>query len=242
MLDARAERSLADVTERLQTLCGERLLCVALYGSGAGPDYVAGVSDLNLVVVLTRVDRATLTELRAHSKAWHKLRVATPLVIEEAFLQAAADVFPMELHDIKDGHRLLAGRDLFAALEIHDRHLRYQCEHEARGKLLRLRELYLEIGDHRGRLQELMLDSLTTFLTVMRAATRMRGTAAGLSYRDTLDRFSQDFSASLPTIARLLQVKLGAEQWPGNTEDLFHAYLGEVERVVQIVDQLVVSS
>jgi hypothetical protein len=87
--------------------------------SGVGPDYVAGVSDLNLVVVLTHIERATLVGLRAHCKAWHKLRVATPLVIEEAFLRAAADVFPMELHDIKDGHRLLAGRDVFAALEIH---------------------------------------------------------------------------------------------------------------------------
>ena len=238
MLDARAERTLADVTERLRTLCGEHLLCLALYGSGVGPDYVAGVSDLNLVIVLTRVDRATLLELRTQTKAWHKLRVATPLVIEEAFLRAAADVFPMELHDIKDGHRLLAGRDVFAALDIRDHNLRHQLEHEARGKLLRLRELYLEIGDNRGRLQELMLDSLTTFMTILRAALRMRGATSVLSCGDTLDRFSQDFSASLPTIARLLQVKLGAEQWPGNTEDFFHAYLGEVERVVQIVDQM----
>jgi hypothetical protein len=238
MLDARSERTLADVTERLRALCGERLLCLALYGSGIGSDYVAGVSDLNLVIVLTQIDRTTLTELRAQIKAWHKLRVATPLVIDESFLRAAADVFPIELHDIKDGHRLLAGQDVFAALEIHDHNLRHQLEHEARGKLLRLRELYLEVGDNRGRLQELMLDSLTTFLTVMRTVVRMRGTTSVLSAADTFDRFCQDFTVSLPTISRLLQVKLGREPWPGNTEDVFHAYVGEVERVVQIVDQV----
>lgn len=242
MLDARAERTLSEVTEQLRVLCGERLLCVALYGSGVGPDYVAASSDLNLVVVLTHVDRATMVALRAQTAGWHKRRVATPLVVEQAFLLAGADVFPMELHDIKDRHRLLLGTDVFAPLEIRDHNLRYQCEHEARGKLLRLRELYLEIGDNRGRLQLLMLDSLKTFLIVMRAVVRMRGSAPGLSYRETLERFSQEFTVSLPIMSRLLQVKLGKERFSSDVEDTFHAYVDEVERLVRVVDQMAVGA
>lgn len=240
MLDARAERTLAEVTEQLRVLCGERLLCVALYGSGVGPDYVSGSSDLNLVVVLTHVDRDTMVALRVQATRWHKRSVATPLVVEEAFLRTAADVFPMELHDIKDRHRLLLGNDVFATLEIRDHNLRYQCEHEARGKLLRLRGLYFEIGDNRARLQELILDSLKTFLIVMRTLGRMRGSAIGMSDRETLDRFCQDFSLSLPIMSRLLQVKLGKERWSGNAEDIFHGYLAEVERLVGVVDQMAV--
>src|SRR4026208_167279 len=123
MLDVQLERTLTEVTEQLRTLCGDRLLCVALYGSGVGPDHVAGSSDLNLVVVLTRVDRAAMMALRVHTSEWHKRGVATPLLIDPAFLQAAADVFPMELHSIKDSHRLLHGNDVFSALAISDRHL-----------------------------------------------------------------------------------------------------------------------
>ena len=105
-----------------------------LYGSGASHDLVPGSSDLNLVVVLSQIDRATMIALRTHTAGWHKRHVATPLVIDRAFLRPATDVFPMELHDIKDDHRLLLGEDVSTALEIRDHNLRYQCEHEARGK------------------------------------------------------------------------------------------------------------
>src|SRR5580765_6215727 len=98
MLDARAERTLTEIVEQLRTLCGERLLCVALYGSGVGADHVPGASDLNLVVVLDAVERTAMAQLRAQTTSWRKRGLATPLVIDQAFLDAAADVFPMELH------------------------------------------------------------------------------------------------------------------------------------------------
>src|SRR5262245_17354142 len=107
MLDARAERTLAEVTEQLRALCGTRLVSVALYGSAAGGDYVVGRSDLNLAVVVQSVDRDTLIALRAHTPEWHKRGVATPLVLDRAFLHTAVDVFPLELYDIRDRHRLL---------------------------------------------------------------------------------------------------------------------------------------
>jgi hypothetical protein len=158
--------------------------------------------------------------------------------LEREFLRAASDVFPIELHDIKDCHRLLVGEDVFAALDIRDDNLRYQCEHEARGKLLRLRELYVEIGDDRGRLQDLLLDSLKTFLIVMRAAVRMRGGAPRMSYQDTLDSCCREFSLSLPIMASLLRIKLAQATWSGNAEDVFHAYVAEVERLVEAVDTM----
>lgn len=241
MLDARAERTLAEVTDQLRTICGERLQCVALYGSGVADEYIESRSDLNLVVVVSRIDRATLSALRARFPDWRKRQVAAPLLVEHGFLRAASDVFPIELHDIKDCHRLLAGEDVFAALEIRDDNLRYQCEHEARGKLLRLRELYVEIGDDRGRLQELLLDSLKTFLIVMRAAVRMRGGAPRMSYQDTLASFCREFSLSLPIMASLLRIKLAQAAWSGNAEDVFYAYVGEVERLVEAIDQMKVA-
>lgn len=238
MLDARAERTLADVTDQLRALCGERLVSVALYGSGVGDDYVAGRSDLNLAVVLQAIDRESMIALRAHAARWHKRSVATPLLLDRAFLATAADVFPMELYDIRDRHRLLSGEDVFAQIEIHDQHLRYECEHEARGKLLRLRQLYLEIGDNRGKLQALILDSLKTFLIVARTVVRMRGVALAPTYESALDAFCRERACSLPLMSRLLRIKLNKEAWSGGVEDVFHAYLSEVDSLVRIIDQL----
>jgi hypothetical protein len=237
MLDASAERTLTEVTAQLRAICGQRLVTVALYGSAAGVDYVPGRSDLNLVVVLDEID-GVLLAIRSHIPRWANGHVATPLLLDRHFLSAAADVFPMELYDIQERHRILHGADVFAALDLSGRYLHYQCEHEARGKLLRLRELYLEVGRSRRALQELLLDSLTTFLIVIRTVTRLRGLPAAASYAESLRVFCRDFGCSLPAMERAMRIRRGEERWSGDPEEIFREYAGEIGLIVGIVDQL----
>jgi hypothetical protein len=176
--------------------------------------------------------------VRPHVAAWRKKRVATPLILDRRFLSSAVDVFPMEFYDIREGHRLLFGEDVFSTLPINDEHLRYQCEHEARGKLLRLRELYLEIGADRRRLRALMLDSLTTFLTIMRHLTRRDGVPSPRPYADVLRAFRARFHRDLPVTERLLDLKLSNGSWKGDEEETFRGYLAEMELVVATIDEI----
>ena len=52
----------------------------------------------------------------------------------------AADVFAIELTDMRDAHVILHGRDPLAELEVDPSDLRLQVEREIRGKLVQLRE------------------------------------------------------------------------------------------------------
>jgi hypothetical protein len=144
----------------------------------------------------------------------------------------------MELHDICEQHRVLSGYDVFADLEIRDENLRYQCEQEARGKLLRLRELYLEIGDDRDELEALILDSLKTFLILMRNLCRSDGTPAPGGYRDVLAVFSARIGRSFPVLARLLEVRLGTARLDGDVETTFASYLSEIQQLVDVINHL----
>src|SRR6185295_5262006 len=146
----------------------------------AGDDFIPGKSDLNFAIVVQRLIFPHLKALHAHLPAWHKLGAATPLLLDRRWIERSRDVFPMEFHDIKAQHRVLYGEEVFATLPIDSRHLQYQSEHEARGKLLRLRALYAEVGADRKRLEHLMLDSVKTFVIIMRNSIRVRGgTGAG---------------------------------------------------------------
>jgi hypothetical protein len=214
------------------------VVSVALYGSAAGPDYVPGSSDLNLVVVLDRLEHDDLRSVRSHVAAWRKKGVATPLLLDRGFLANAADVFPMELHDIRAEHRLLFGEDVFGPLDVRDDHLRFQCEHEVRGKLLRLRELYLEADGSRRQLRALMLDSLKTFLIVMRSLVRSRGIDAPVPYADVLRTFGEHFDRRFPVMERLLRLKLSNDKWSGDEEETFRGYLAELQQLVALVDRL----
>lgn len=237
MLDVKTEKAIAQIAEQMRQVFGPGLVSLALYGSAAGDDFAPGRSDLNFAVVLERVAFAQLKALHQHLPAWHKLGAATPLLLDRRLLERARDVFPTEFLDIKAQHRVLYGEEVFATLSIDVRHLRYQSEHEVRSKLLRLRALYAEVGADRKRLEALMLDSVKTFLIIMRNMLRLRGSEAHVRYMDVLDHFEPYVGISFPTMRALLRVKLGLEPRVSALDDTFAAYLDEVERLVDLIDR-----
>lgn len=238
MLDARTEKAIKEVAETVRGLFGRDLVCVALYGSAAGDDFVPGRSDLNFAIVVERLTFTHLKALHAHLPGWHKRGVATPLLLDRRWLQRSRDVFPMEFHDLQAQHRMLYGEEVFATLAIDSRHLRYQAEREARGKLLRLRALYAEVGADRARLEALMLDSVKTFLIIMRNLTRLRGAGAHAPYVQVLDQFESHVGIAFPTMRHLLQIKLETQRWSDGIDATFSSYLDEVERLVDLVDRV----
>ncbi len=238
MLDAKKEKSIAQVAEQVRSAFGSDLVSLALYGSAVGDDFVPERSDLNFAIVLNHIRLTHLKALHEFLPKWHKLGVATPLLLDRSSLDRGRDVFPMEFHDIKAQHRVLYGEEVFATLPIDSRHLRYQAEHEARGKLLRLQALYAEVGADRKRLEALMLDSVKTFVIIMRNFIRLRAGQGHTRYIDVLDQFEQHVAESFPTIRHLIRVKLGAERWADGIDATFGAYLEEVERLVDLTDRI----
>jgi hypothetical protein len=237
MLDSKSERAVEVACEQLRGRFAPRLVTVALYGSAVGEDFVPGKSDINLVVVLDRVEYNDLNALQLLLPRWRKAGFATPLVLDREFLRRAADVFPMELHAIKAHHRILFGENVFATIEVRNTNLKYQCEHELRGKLLRLRALYVEIGSRRDALQHLMLDSLKTFLIIMRTLNWMRGTTS-TSLDATLTTFCEQSGCTFPAMGRLLDIRRGKDKWAGDVEVMFRGYLEEAEKLVSFVDRM----
>jgi predicted nucleotidyltransferase len=237
VLDPKTEKAIAQIAEQIREVFGAELVSLVLYGSAAGDDFAPGRSDLNFALVLQQVTFARLKALHQHLPAWRKLGAAMPLLLDRRFLDRARDVFPTEFLDIKAQHRILYGEEVFATLRIDPRHLRYQSEHEARSKLLRLRALYAEVGAERTRLSALMIDSVKSFLIIMRNVVRLRGEAGHSRYMDVLDEFERHAGVSFPTMRQLLRVKLGLEPDVSALDDTFAAYLGEVERLVDLIDR-----
>jgi len=237
MMDQRAEDALARIAGEIDGLFGTELLCLVLYGSGAGRDFVPGKSDLNLAIVLRNLRFEHLQLLHGKLAAWHALGAAMPLILDPATLARSCDVFPMEWQDIQDTHRLLRGHDVFADLTIRWDHLRDQAEHEVRGKQLRLHALFAEVGAEYDRLQPLLLDSVKTFLIVMRSLLRLRHKQRTSSYTDVLAAFEQTTQHPFPTMHQLLRIKLHEDVWPRTIEPIVRSYFEEVANLVGLVDE-----
>ena len=169
------ERDLERFGERLETALGANLVAAVLYGSAARGTYVKGRSDFNVLVVVRDASAAALGPVAAIVADWTKAGEPPPLIFSEAEWRASADVFPIEIEDMREAHRLLRGGDVFAELTTRREDLRQELEREVRGKLLRLRTEYAAAAGDGKALGKLLLASASTFLTLLRATLRLTG-------------------------------------------------------------------
>jgi hypothetical protein len=90
----------------------------------------------------------------------------------------SADAFPVEYQDIREAHRVLAGRDPWQGIRVERAHVRRQLEHELMGKLMHLRQAYAADWNNPKRLGEVVRGTRAGFLTMLRAVLRLAGRAA----------------------------------------------------------------
>lgn len=159
--------------ERLKQAIPTGLRSVVLYGSAAAGDFLEGVSDYNVLVVIDRLGLEELKALIAPIATWTRDGNAPPLLITPAELSASADAFPIEVFDMRQSHQVLFGSDPLSDLIIDDEHLRLQLERELKGKLLALRQRFVQTQGRPRAITELMTASLSTFLVLFRAALRL---------------------------------------------------------------------
>jgi hypothetical protein len=236
--DARTEQRLSAFAREVEGALAGQLVCLVLHGSAAGEDWIGGRSDVNTAIVVPRVTVAVLEALVPLVGRWRRQGFAPPVVLDDEYLAGARDTFPMELDDIRRQHRVLAGRDVFASLAIDRAALRRECEQEARGKLFRLRALFLKTAASPRALERLMVDSLKSFLVVLRHLLGLRGADAPFAY-DAVLSAGETALGPLPTMRRLLEHRAGHGRLDRRTlRGEFAAYLAEIERIVAAIDAL----
>jgi hypothetical protein len=233
------EQVLNQFVQEVQNLYGSDLLAVSLYGSATTGEHVPGRSDINVVVVLSRLTPALLRKASSRCPAWTRQGFATPMFFEPEFLRDSVDVFPIEFLEMRTHHRTLWGPDLLASLRIGTEALRRQCEHELRGKLLRLRQAYVESAGSPKALEAVLISAATGLVVLARTLLYLARAEEPGSTAAILDRVESRFGVSAVHLRKAWQLKRGEIRVTGSElEGLYQAVLEEFERLVQVVDAL----
>jgi hypothetical protein len=180
--------TLDELVDQLKKVYGAQLRAVVLYGSAAAGEHIAKRSDYNVLVI---VDELTMDHMRtgaAVARAWGEDGNPPPLTLTMSEWRGSADIFPMEYADILERHRVLFGTPPFDDIVVERRNLRLQLEHEAMGKLLKLRQGVLASGGDAKAQIELLAASLSTIMVIFRAVERMHEAVPPTDY----DRLSRD--------------------------------------------------
>ena len=231
-VDPRAEQQLQAYAAEVMQALGDVAVGVVLYGSAVGADWVAGRSDINTVIVVRRAEVRALDALAAVLGRWRRQGFALPVVLDQEQVAQACQLFPMELDDIRRQHRLLAGSDPFAALGTDEAALRRECAQEAFGKLLRLRAYYVEHAGRPTDLSTMMVESVKSFVTVIRHLLRLRGAPVPSGFEAVLAA-GEAIVGPLPAMRRVLRER--AADVPTGLGDVAADYVAEVERLVAAV-------
>jgi hypothetical protein len=232
------ELELAAVVAALRDCYGADLYSVALYGSAAADDFVPGLSDVNLLVLLRSVTPEALRRAKVPLARWPPEPPLVPLFLSPEELRASSDVFPIEILDMRDRHRLLWGEDLLRAVTIEPADLRRQLELEMRGKWLRLRQSYLRDTGDAAALRSLIRESLSSFQALFGAALRLQGEPEPPRREDLFARVWEVFSLDAEVLERAVAAKEGRPGWPDEEmERAFERYLGCVEQMLARIDR-----
>lgn len=175
------------LVERLCEVHADNLRAVVLYGSGAVGEHVPKRSDYNVLVLVESLGLPELEQESSVADEWARTGNAPPLTLTVNEWARCADVFPMEYRDVLERHRVLFGTPPFETVSVDREHLRLQAEHEAMGKLIRLRQGVLDAAGDTGALEELLVASLSTFMAIARAVLRLHDRVPPADY-DVLSR------------------------------------------------------
>jgi hypothetical protein len=226
-------------TEQLKTLCGDNLQAVVLYGSAAAGDYAAKGSDYNLLIVLNDLHPSILRNLAGPVAAWERAGNPPPLLFTRKRLAEAADVFPIELLDMRDARKVLFGDDIIQGLEISTANLRLQVERELRSALIQLRRSYLSVVRSPRRLAALLTGSLSGVLVIFRAALRLYENPVPSEKFQSLEKLNAHVPLVVDCFRQINDVKTGVVKIKNvDTGSLFEDLLKSIEAVVDAVDQL----
>jgi len=240
MSDRIVQSSLDNLVEDLRSTHGDNLAAVVLYGSAAAGDYVELRSDYNLLIALHRITPADLRLAQAPMRNWQRLGHPLPVYFTAGELSDAADVFPIEFHQMEKARVVLYGRDPFEEIRFSDANLRHQTEYELRSRLIQLRRMYIPASVSAERLAALMSDSLASFAALFRPVLMLHGVeppvAKPACVRATVkllgldaEPFEQIFALRASEDALLTEVE---------ANDVFASYMAQIERVIQAVDSL----
>jgi hypothetical protein len=236
------EKLLAELKDKLLAGAGANLKALVLFGSAARGEYHERHSDLNVLCLLGRAQADDLEALHEAAVWWQRKKHPAPQIFTLEELRASADIFAIELLDMKLHHRMIYGDDFFNELTVPMQLHRLQVERELRTNWIKLRQGILLAPRKDRVILGLMDASLSAFVTLFRHALIALGESPPAGRRQVVAEIAQRAGARPDAFWAVLDVREGKRNARDvNARETLRGYLELVERVTDEVDRRLAS-
>jgi len=217
---------------RLLEIHKENIVSIVLYGSATGKYFMPKTSDINLAVIFKVLEFRQLKDSLKLINSGASKRITAPLLLSLSHIESSKDTFPVEFIEIKENNILLYGKDVFSGLNIDEANVMLFCKREIEGKIIRLRQAYLEVGLKKKGVEALMKESLYSLIPVFRALLRSRVQNPPVDKEKILLEFCNNNGLAKDIFITILRDRMNDEKIKGeDAEVFFERYLKEIEKI-----------
>ncbi len=230
-----------DFIDDLRGTHGNNLASVILYGSAAAGDFVPRQSDYNLLIALHEITPSDLRNAHATLREWVRMGHPVPVYFTVNELQTAADVFPIEFHQMERARKVLYGSDVLENLKISDNFLRHQTEYELRSKLIQLRRSYIPASASVEGLKNLMAQSFSSFASLFRAVLLLHSVPSPTTKHEIVASTVQHLKLDGKPFEKIINIRennFAPQLDDVSANQLFAEYMAQIEAVIGAVDKL----
>jgi len=240
-LDPWIQKQVIPFCQRMLDCFPGRISSICLYGSAAVGDYIPKRSDINIMIMVDRLGMEELQTCLKLIKKGRKKRITAPLFLTAEHIHTSADAFPIEFLEMKEKHIHIYGMDPFLDLIIDPKNLRLQCEQQIKGKLIRMRQAYLEAGLKKRQILGLLITSFTSLLPVLRNTIRLMEPTAmpPKSNQEIILRVCKDFQLDNEVFLNILKIKKGfVKPDKEMVHSIFEDYIYNLTDLAKKIDQI----
>ena len=232
-----AEHKLDELVQKLKAAAADNLRSVILYGSAATQEFYGKHSDLNVLCVVNQADASHLEVLHGPVEWWVRRGQRPPLVFTLEELRRSADIFTIEMLDMKSRHRILWGENVLLSVSVPLHFHALQVERELRADWLRLRQAILAAPRKPKVYLEIMIGSFSSFAALFRHALLALGEPPVETKREAIERIAKFAGADPSGFQAILDVREGKlNERNLNIENTLNQYFAFVEAVTEKFD------
>jgi hypothetical protein len=225
--------------EDIIQLIKDDLGAIILYGGVAKEEFDVESSDINLMIVLKRINVEILDKINPRiQKGVLKLTLA-PFILSEDDIKASFNLFPIKFLDIKQNHIVLWGKDYLGELTISEEFLKRNCQRELKNLSLRLNLLYFQ---NYGFTENLGLRLRKVFPSFLIGINTLLFLKTGKSYQhkqEIMEAGMRELKLETSVMIKLMNYKTGKVQLKNKEViELYNSFMALVRNVSSIADKL----
>ena len=189
-----------------------------------------------MVCILRSLSVEELGRLALVVKWWCvEQKEPAPLFLTKDELRDAANVFAIEILDMKRGRRILYGSDIVADIEVPLNLHRVQIEHDLRTILLKLRQHYLRAPGNAKELAPILRKSFSGVLTLLRHVVIAFGEEPPVAAHDIVARAAALTGSGMTAFDAILKLRETGE-FHDEIVPAYGAYLKALEKTLDALE------